>query len=180
MLKYGKPFNLSSWIRDHAHLLKPPVGNQQVYEDSDLIVTIVGGPNHRTDYHDDPYEEFFYQLVGHAYLNLHIDGKVERVDLNEGDVFLLPPHVRHSPQRPEASSACLVVERRRPVGAIDGFEWFCEHCGHLVYRGEVQLQSIVDDLPPLFTQFYESEAKRTCAHCGTVHPGREARVQPVT
>ena len=51
--------------REHAHLLKPPVGNQMVFrEAADLIVQVIGGPNARTDYHDDPYEEFFYQLRG--------------------------------------------------------------------------------------------------------------------
>jgi 3-hydroxyanthranilate 3,4-dioxygenase len=53
-------FNFSRWIDEHAHLLKPPVGNQQVFtEAGDLVVMVVGGPNARTDYHDDPYEEFF-------------------------------------------------------------------------------------------------------------------------
>ena len=121
MLKYGKPLNFPRWIEEHAHRLKPPVGNQQIWQDSDLIVTAVGGPNHRTDYHDDPHEEFFYQMTGNAYLNLIVDGKRERVDLREGDIFLLPPHVRHSPQRPEAGSVCLVIERQRALGAIDGF-----------------------------------------------------------
>ena len=174
MLVHGKPLNFRKWIGDNAHLLRPPVGNQQVYQDADILVTVVGGPNHRTDYHDDPYEEFFYQLIGNAYLNLIVDGERERVDLKEGDIFLLPPHVRHSPQRPEAGSACLVIERRRAPGVVDGFEWYCENCDGLVHRAEVQLASIVNDLPPLFSSFYESLEKRTCPHCGTDHPGREA------
>ncbi|WP_321930981.1 3-hydroxyanthranilate 3,4-dioxygenase [Paraburkholderia guartelaensis] len=174
MLTYGRPFNFPRWIVEHAHLLKPPVGNQQVWQDSDLIVTVVGGPNYRTDFHDDPHEEFFYQIAGNAYLNLMVDGKRDRVDLREGDVFLLPPHVRHSPQRPEAGSACLVIERQRAPGVIDGFEWYCGNCDRLVHRVEVQLKSIVNDLPPLFAAFYDSEDKRRCPHCGTVHPGRAA------
>ncbi len=36
-------FNFSKWIDEHAHLLKPPVGNQQIWEDADLMVTVVGG-----------------------------------------------------------------------------------------------------------------------------------------
>jgi 3-hydroxyanthranilate 3,4-dioxygenase len=174
MLKYGAPFNFARWIDDKAHLLKPPVGNQQIWSDADFIVTVVGGPNHRTDYHDDPLEEFFYQMVGNAHLNLMIDGKRERIDLKEGDIFLLPPHVRHSPQRPEAGSVCLVIERQRPVGLLDGFEWYCLNCDGLVHRVEVQLKSIVEDLPPLFSAFYASEETRRCPHCGTVHPGRAA------
>ncbi|GAA0505437.1 MULTISPECIES: 3-hydroxyanthranilate 3,4-dioxygenase [Pigmentiphaga] len=172
MYKYGLPLNFQKWIDDNAHLLKPPVGNQQIWQDSDFIVTVVGGPNHRTDYHDDPLEEFFYQIRGNAYLKLWVEGKEERVDLKEGDIFLLPPHMRHSPQRPETGSACLVIERQRPEGLVDGFEWYCLHCGHLVHRVEVQLKSIVTDLPPLFEAFYASEDKRRCPSCGTVHPGK--------
>jgi 3-hydroxyanthranilate 3,4-dioxygenase len=37
---------------------------------------------------------------------------------------------------------------------------------------EVQLKSIVTDLPPLFAQFYDSEELRTCGSCGAVHPGK--------
>lgn len=174
---YAPPLNLTRWIDEHAHLLKPPVGNQQIWQDRDFIVTIVGGPNYRTDYHDDPFEEFFYQLRGDAYLKLWVDGRAERVDLREGDVFLLPPHVRHSPQRPQEGSACLVIERQRAQGFIDGFEWYCEGedgCGHLVYRVEVQLQSIVKDLPPLFEAFYNDPTKRRCPHCGKLHAGKAA------
>lgn len=181
MPAYGPPLNFQRWINDHAHLLKPPVGNQQIWQDADFIVTVVGGPNHRTDYHDDPLEEFFYQFRGNAWLSLWVDGKAERVDLKEGDIFLLPPHVRHSPQRPEADSACLVIERQRPVGLLDGFEWYCPHCGHLVHRVEVQLKSIVTDLPPLFQAFYDSPEKRTCPDCGQMHPGKgQAPTQQTT
>ena len=87
-------------------------------------------------------------------------------------MFLLPPHVRHSPQRPEAGSLCLVVERQRPQGVIDGFEWYCTSCNALLHRVEVQLKSIVKDLPPLFDAFYASNARRTCKRCGAVHPGK--------
>lgn len=175
MLAYGLPFNFQKWIDERQHLLKPPVGNQQVWQDTDFIVTVVGGPNRRTDYHDDPFEEFFYQLKGNAFLNLWIDGKRKRVDLKEGDIFLLPAHVRHSPQRPEAGSACLVIERQRPPETLDGFEWYCDGddgCGHLVHRVQVQLKSIVTDLPPLFDAFYRSEDDRRCPNCGTMHPGK--------
>ncbi|RYH26477.1 MAG: DUF3224 family protein [Alcaligenaceae bacterium] len=101
-------------------------------------------------------------------------GKIERLDLREGDIFLLPAHVRHSPQRPEGESRCLVIERQRPKGMIDAFEWYCLSCNEMVYRVEVQLQSIVDDLPPLFDRFYNNVELRKCSHCGQVHPGKAA------
>jgi 3-hydroxyanthranilate 3,4-dioxygenase len=96
------------------------------------------------------------------------------VPIDEGDIFLLPPHVRHSPQRPVPGSVGLVIERRRPLGTIDAFEWYCPACHHCIHRAEIQLQSIVDDLPPVFDQFYASVERRTCAKCGTVHPGKAA------
>ena len=59
-----KPFNLQKWIDENRDKLKPPVGNAQVWEDGEFMVTVVGGPNQRRDFHDDPTEEFFYQLKG--------------------------------------------------------------------------------------------------------------------
>ncbi len=167
------PINFSRWIDDHRDKLEPPVGNAQVWEDGDFIVTVVGGPNLRTDYHDDPLEEFFYQLEGDMVLRVLEDGRPRDMPIREGDIFLLPPHVRHSPQRP-ADSLGLVIEYRRPPGLIDAFEWYCLECNALVHRVEVQLQSIVRDLPPLFARFYDDPSLRRCAACGAIHPGKHA------
>ena len=101
-------------------------------------------------------------------------GEIVDLPINEGEIFLLPKHVRHSPQRPEAGSVGLVIEYRRPAGEPDGFEWYCQNCTALLHRAEVMLTSIVDDLPPLFAAFYADETLRTCAHCGAVHPVPEA------
>lgn len=172
MLTYGLPFNFREWIEAHRDVLKPPVGNTQIWEDADFIVTVVGGPNQRTDYHVDPLEEFFYQIEGDMNLRLWTDEGPKDMPIREGDIFLLPPRVPHSPQRPVAGSVGLVIERKRPDGLIDAFQWYCDDCGRIVHRVEVQLQSIVRDLPPLFEAFYASEGLRTCGHCGAVHPGK--------
>ena len=150
------------------------MGNQQAWKDADFIVTVVGGPNARSDFHDDPLEEFFWQFQGNAHLLILDRGRYERVELKEGDIFLMPPHVLHSPQRPEPASRCLVIERQRPQGLRDVFQWHCAACGHLVWRLEVQLADIVVDLPAAYQRFYDSPAvEPTCARCGTVHPGRD-------
>lgn len=173
-LANGRPLNFPRWLQDHADRLRPPVSNQQIWQDSDLVVTVVAGPNERSDFHDDPLEEFFYQFKGDAYLLLWDRGRYERVDLKEGDVFLLPPHVLHSPQRKQPGSLCLVVERKRPAGLVDAFQWSCARCGTLVQRHEVQLASIVDDLPRLYESYYnQSDEQRRCPSCGEVHPGRD-------
>ena len=163
-------FNFAQWIDRHAHLLKPPVGNQQVFlEAEDLIVQVVGGPNSRSDYHDDPYEEFFYQLRGDMVLRVLEDGRPRELPIREGEILLLPGHVRHSPQRTPGSVG-LVVEKIRPAAVKDGFEWYCPQCWSLVHRVEVSVQNIVADLPPLFEAFYAGPRK--CPACGHVHPGR--------
>ena len=163
-------FNFQQWIEEHEHLLKPPVNNKLIWEDADLMVTVVGGPNQRYDYHDDPVEEFFYQMKGSAFLRIMTETGPEELHMKEGDIFLLPPHVRHSPQRPEAGSICLVIEPKRPDGDKDAFEWYCLECNHLVYRAEVQLVNISKDLAPIFKAFAADESLRTCPRCGVVHP----------
>jgi 3-hydroxyanthranilate 3,4-dioxygenase len=164
-------FNFSKWIDEHAHLLKPPVGNQQVFTGAgDLVVMVVGGPNARTDYHDDPYEEFFYQLRGNMVLKIIENGRPRDIPIREGEILLIPAHLRHSPQRPEAGSVGLVVEKVRPRDVNDAFEWYCPKCWSRVHRVEVNVQDIVKDLPPLFEGFYRSERK--CPQCGHVHPGK--------
>lgn len=167
-------FNFQKWIDDNAHLLKPPVGNKQIWADADLMVTVVGGPNQRTDFHDDPAEEFFYQLKGDMLLKIFDNNEFYDVPIREGDIFFLPSHVRHSPQRPMEGSIGLVVEPKRPQGEKDAFEWYCFECGTLVHRVEVLLTSIVDDLPPLFDAFFADQKLRTCSQCGSLHPGKEA------
>jgi 3-hydroxyanthranilate 3,4-dioxygenase len=166
-------FNFGAWIKEHQHLLKPPVGNQRVFEDADMTVQVVGGPNARTDYHDDPVEEFFYQLKGNMVLKVIDGGRFYDVPIREGDVFLLPPHVRHSPQRPQEGSVGLVVEAARAPDELDAFEWYCFDCQALVHRVEVKVASLVKDLPPLYEAFYANAAARECKSCGAIHPGRE-------
>ena len=167
-----RAFNFQAWIDEHRDLLKPPVGNRQIWEDADLMVTVVGGPNQRTDFHDDPVEEFFYQLEGDMVLKVIEGGAHYDVPIREGEIFLLPAHVRHSPQRPQAASIGLVVEPKRPAGARDAFEWYCFECQSLVHRAEMILTSIVHDLPPVYERFYRDHELRTCGQCGALHPGK--------
>jgi 3-hydroxyanthranilate 3,4-dioxygenase len=138
-----------------------------------MVVQVIGGPNQRVDFHDDPVEEFFYQLKGDMVLKIIENEQPHEVPIREGEVFLIPPHMRHSPQRPVSGSVGLVVEGTRRPGDRDGFEWFCFKCGGLVHRVELEIRDIVADLPPLFGAFYADRALRKCRNCGTVHPGKE-------
>lgn len=162
-----KPFNFQKWIDEHRHLLKPPVGNKLVYEDADLIVMVVGGPNARKDYHYNEGEEFFYQLEGDIVVRIQEDGKAVDVPIKEGDIFLLPARVPHSPNRSE-NSVGLVIELKRKDNEKDGLLWFCDKCNHKLYEEYFDLTSIVKDFLPVFKKFYGSEELRTCDKCNHV------------
>lgn len=161
------PFNLGAWIdRNRAHL-KPPVGNKLLFEDGEFIIMAVGGPNARKDFHHDPGPEFFFQLEGDIILRTIQSGRLVDVPIREGEVFLLPAEVPHSPQRPPDSIG-LVVERRRGPGELDGFSWYCENCGHQLYLERIAVHNIETQLPQIFSRFFSSLELRTCASCGKV------------
>ncbi|MEO6886543.1 MAG: 3-hydroxyanthranilate 3,4-dioxygenase [Jatrophihabitantaceae bacterium] len=168
----NQPIDFAQWIEQNRHLLQPPVGNKTMAVGNDFIVQIVGGPNARTDFHVDPYEEWFYQLEGNIHVDLMIDGKPDRVDIHAGETWLLPGNTPHSPQRPEVGSVGLVIERIRELGTLEKFQWYCPNCNALVHEVQLQVRDIVADLPPVFTAFYNDEQARVCAQCGHVHPGR--------
>lgn len=161
-----RPFNFKAWIEEHRHLLKPPVGNQQVYRgNDDFIIMVVGGPNSRKDYHYNATEEFYYQLEGSIVLKIIEDGKPVDIRIQEGEIFLLPAGVPHSPQRPP-NTVGLVIERYREEGQEDGFMWYCENCGNKLYEEYAHITDIVTQLPPVMENFWENDENRTCDNCG--------------
>lgn len=165
--------DFQGWIEEHESELRPPVNNKQMWSPAgDFIVQVVGGPNKRTDYHLDPYEEWFYQYKGNMHINLMIDDGPARVDVHEGEMWMLPRNVYHSPQRPEEGSIGVVIERIREEGTLEKVVWFCPECHTLISEVELQVRDVVTDLPPVFDRFYESEEARTCTNCGMRHPGR--------
>ncbi len=165
----AKPFNLHQWIEDNRHLLQPPVGNHQVYKgNDDYIVMVVGGPNGRKDYHYEDGEELFYQLKGDISVKIiHDDGTPETIYIREGEMFLLPPRVPHSPQRP-ADTVGLVIERYRKPGEVDKLMWFCDHCHHKLYEAGFALKDIGTQIKAAIQEFMASEQRRTCTNCGAV------------
>jgi 3-hydroxyanthranilate 3,4-dioxygenase len=164
--------NFPQWIEENKHLLKPPVGNKQMFPTGDDFITmVVGGPNQRTDFHVDPYEEFFYQISGELRVNVITEDGPATVEVNAGEMWVLPRNMPHSPQR-GPDSIGLVIERVREPGVLEKFRWYCENCNAIVHEVELQVTDIVADLPPVFKAFYESDDARTCPECGTLHRGK--------
>ena len=166
-MKLNSPLNFKNWINQNRHLLKPPVGNKVVYDDGDFMIMVVGGPNSRKDYHVDPVEEFFYQLEGDMILKVMGNGCREEILIKEGEIFLLPKNIPHSPQRFE-NTVGLVIEYKREEGALDGFQWYCDQCDDLLYEVTLDLEDIVAQLPPLFESYWNNIDARTCDSCGSV------------
>jgi 3-hydroxyanthranilate 3,4-dioxygenase len=163
------PFNLNKWIEENRDLLKPPVGNKNLYKEAgDYIVMVVGGPNARKDYHYNESEELFYQLEGDINVRIQQDGKAVDVPIKAGEMFLLPAKIPHSPIRGE-NSVGLVIERvRKGTNLQDGLLWFCEKCNHPLASYYFKLDNIEKDFLPRFKEFYGSLDKRTCKNCGHV------------
>ena len=161
-----RPFNLQKWINENRALLKPPVSNKNLYVNAgDYIVMIVGGPNARKDYHFNATEELFYQVEGDINVRIQEDGKAVDVPIREGEMFLLPANVPHSPMRGE-NTVGLVIELKRGEQHNDGLLWFCDQCNTKLHESYFPLHDIEKDFLPRFKEFYGSEQLRTCKKCG--------------
>ena len=122
-------------------------------------------------------EEFFFQVEGDIVLRIIENGKVREIPIREGEMFLLPPNIPHSPQRP-ANTVGLVIERRRAEDERDHLRWFCENCGEMLYDANFQLVDLGKQLKPIIEEFWADEKLRTCKKCGHVMaapaPGRRS------
>jgi len=161
------PINFKNWIDKNRHLLKPPVGNKVIYNEGDFIIMVVGGPNSRKDFHVDSKEEFFFQIEGDMLLEVFEAGKRKKILIKEGELFLLPKNVPHSPQRFKDTIG-LVIEYKRDKGVLDYFQWYCDDCNSLIHEVGLDLEDIVTQLPPLFNAYWNSVKSRTCDKCGAV------------
>ena len=151
------PLNIKAWIEENRALLKPPIGNKCVWNDGEFIVMVVGGPNNRKDYHYNETPEFFYQLEGDIVLKIIDNGIAKDVHIREGDIYLLPSKVPHSPQR-GANTVGIVIEYKRPKDIQDALEWYCENCNHQLFRAPFTLNNIETDIQLYLTSI--TRAKR--------------------
>lgn len=160
------PINLSAWIEENRALLQPPVGNVCLHN-SHFLVMVVGGPNARSDYHVNPGEELFFQVQGDIVLKILDDGKPRDVPIKQGELFLLPAKVPHSPQRP-AGTVGLVVEQPKAHSEDHHLRWFCKGCGGLLHDVAFQPVDLGKQIKAMLAEFNASVALRTCKGCGMV------------
>ncbi len=166
-MKITPPFALDAWIAENFTESNGALGNREVFKGSDFIFQIIKGPNARNDFHIDPWDEVFYQMKGHIFVDTIEDGKIVRNRIDEGDVFLLPKNVFHSPRRPPGSVG-LVIERPRQQGEEDGIAWFCPNCGNQLHADYFWCEDIEVTLKEKVLAFNANADLRTCKACGTV------------
>ena len=159
-------YHLKQWVEANKDYFNPPFRtNRLLVHHKDFLVMILRGPNTRLDFHIEPGDEFFYQVEGDIVLKVVENGVPKDIPIRQGEMFLLPPLVPHSPQRP-AATVGLVIERKRAEGELDGFQWYCEQCGTKLYEEFVPITDIVKQLPPIFERFYGSDQNCVCRKCG--------------
>jgi 3-hydroxyanthranilate 3,4-dioxygenase len=161
------PFNLHAWINENRHLLKPPVGNHMLWNQG-LMIMVVGGPNQRSDFHVNPTEEMFYQIEGDISLRIRDGEQVRDIPIKQGELFVLPAGIPHSPQRP-ADTVGLVIERKRPEQANDHVRWYCRQCGELIHDVDFPLVDLGKQLKPVIEEYRSKTELRTCKKCGAVN-----------
>ena len=165
------PFKLDSWIEKNLPASLGAIGNKEVFKGSDFIYQIIKGPNARNDFHIDPFDEIFYQLKGHIFLHVIEDGKERRLRIGEGEVFLLPKNVYHSPRRPPGSLGLVIERPRRNVKEeFGGIAWFCPSCANRLDQVDFWCDDIERGLREIIGAFNADTGRRTCRKCSTVLP----------
>ncbi len=164
-------YDLKRWIAENQSYFKPPFRtNRLLIRGKDFLVMILRGPNTRLDFHVDPGDEFFYQIEGR--MELHIKPENERrrvVTIGEGEIFVCPAGLPHSPRR-IADTWGLVIERPRREQEREAFVWFCEQCDDRVYSCPVDQKDVGAQVAALYNNFNSDEALRRCRACGYVFP----------
>ena len=129
----------------------------------------VGGPNSRKDYHHDPERGILLPDRGrHGAARPCRTAALIDVPIREGEMFLLPAEVPHSPQRPAGSvghRGRAAPRRRRNWTASPGTARTAAIA--CIWSGS-RCSDIETQLPEIFSRFYSSIAHRTCSVCGTV------------
>ena len=166
--------DLMQWIAENPDKLKPPIGAKTIFRGDDFMVTVVGGPNARTDYHVNPTEEFFFQLKGTMCLRIQHEGKPHDIVVPEGHIYLLAPNVPHAPQRPE-NTVGLILERIRKGDMLDTHRWYCENCNDVLFSRTAKIDVLERDMPPIFEAYYGDPDNQVCKACGHHNPGRPKR-----
>ncbi|XP_026858381.1 3-hydroxyanthranilate 3,4-dioxygenase isoform X1 [Electrophorus electricus] len=151
--------NVNKWIKENESSFLPPVCNKLMFFHQ-LNIMYVGGPNIRKDYHIEEGEELFYQIRGDMVLKVIENGKHKDVKIREGEMFLLPARIPHSPQR-QANTVGLVVERRRLHSERDCLRYYVDHSTDILFEHWFYCENLGTQLIPIIEKFMASNQHKT-------------------
>lgn len=154
--------DFGAWVEAARPSLQPPVGNKLLYGGQHKVM-IVGGPNQREDYHLEIGEEIFLQLEGDMCLKIMERGVPKDVVIKEGEIFMLPGRIPHSPQR-KAATIGLVLERERSTEEIDGLRWYTrDGSNRILYQEFFHCTDLGVQLKPVIERFFASDCYKSGA-----------------
>lgn len=164
-------YHLKRWVEENKELFNPPYKtNRLIVDHQDFMVMILHGPNVRLDFHIEPGDEFFYQIEGDIELHLKPPNeRRRRMKIREGEMFLCPGGLAHSPRRGENTWG-LVLERKRRPEENEEFAWFCEQCDTKIHSETVVQGNIAAQVGRIYEAFNAEPQLRTCKSCGYVFP----------
>eukprot|EP00339_Tiarina_fusa_P014637 CAMPEP_0117039228 /NCGR_PEP_ID=MMETSP0472-20121206/27553_1 /TAXON_ID=693140 ORGANISM="Tiarina fusus, Strain LIS" /NCGR_SAMPLE_ID=MMETSP0472 /ASSEMBLY_ACC=CAM_ASM_000603 /LENGTH=218 /DNA_ID=CAMNT_0004749677 /DNA_START=192 /DNA_END=845 /DNA_ORIENTATION=+ len=88
-------------------------------------------------------------------------GKPKDIPIKEGEIFILPSYVPHSPQRPPGTIG-LVIERERLANEMDGLRFYTNESNEEVLFEEwFHCTDLGIQLKPVIEKFFGSEAYKT-------------------
>lgn len=152
-------YNVTEWIEENKKDFHPPICNRLMHGQQ-LKVMFVGGPNTRSDYHIEKGEELFFQVKGDMCLKIMERGQPKDIHIKEGEMFLLPGCIPHSPQR-VANTVGLVIERERFTSELDCLRYYCADNKEVLWEKWFYCRDLVVDLPPAVREYKASEQFRT-------------------
>ncbi|KAL7645473.1 UNVERIFIED_CONTAM: hypothetical protein RMT77_003859 [Armadillidium vulgare] len=152
--------NIPQWISENEKSFAPPVCNKLMHGKGQLKVMYIGGPNIRKDFHLEEGEEVFYMVKGHMTLRVIEKGKFKDIPIKEGEIFLLPAKIPHSPQRYE-NTVGLVIERERLKTETDCLRYFVEGTTEILFEKWFYCEDLGVQLIPVIQEYFSSEQHRT-------------------
>ncbi|CAF1033102.1 unnamed protein product [Adineta steineri] len=151
--------NVNKWIQENQTQFVPPVCNKLMHNDQ-LTIMFVGGPNVRKDYHFEEGEELFYQIKGDMCLKIVEQNQHRDVIIKEGDIFLLPAYIPHSPNRFE-NTVGFVMERKREEKELDCLRYYKNNSLDPLFERWFHTTDLGIQLGPVIKEFFASEEYRT-------------------
>ena len=163
-------------LLEHAQALAASGKRVSVlWQHDDSLAFVARGREYRSEFHINPSDETMFMIKGEMRLHYRTPEDKEAVAvIGEGAMIYTPAGTPHSPRFGPHAFA-LITERKRRLGEIDRFRWYCTKCDTLLHEEQFTVEDYGDDpVSNAYRRFFASLAFRTCKRCGQVLPAPDA------